>query len=165
MCPKDFLKCQQNSKKSGKENGRLIFSPVNRILALQKVTTFHEYCTSFFQVASLISRDLVNTAVKKRNSGKYSKKLNTWTHLISLLFCHMADCQSLREICKGMKAIRGGLNHHGIEQAPLRNFGTYTRVYIVNWDSTPTQVVSDRILELPESCCWILVLLLCVSMC
>ena len=75
----------------------------------------------FSQVASLISRDLVNSAVKKRKSDKYCKKLNTWTHLISLLFCHMADCQSLRDICKGMKAIRGGLNHLGIEKAPSRN--------------------------------------------
>ena len=75
----------------------------------------------FSQVASLIPPELVNSAVKKHKSDKYCKTLNTRTHLISLLFCHMADCQSLRDICKGMKAIRGGLNHLGIEKAPSRN--------------------------------------------
>lgn len=42
-------------------------------------------------------------------------------HLVSLLFCHLADCQSLRDICEGMRAIRGGLNHLEIRQEPSRN--------------------------------------------
>ncbi|MBQ7024021.1 MAG: DUF4372 domain-containing protein, partial [Akkermansia sp.] len=42
-------------------------------------------------------------------------------HLIALLFCHMADCQSLRDICKGLQGIRGGINHLGIQKAPSRN--------------------------------------------
>ena len=33
----------------------------------------------------------------------------------------MADCQSLRDICKGLQGIRGGLNHLGIQKAPSRN--------------------------------------------
>lgn len=75
----------------------------------------------FSQVASLIDRFIVKQAVKKYNTDKYSQSLDTWTHLITLLFCHMADCQSLRDISKGMQAIRGGLNHLGISHAPSRN--------------------------------------------
>jgi hypothetical protein len=33
----------------------------------------------------------------------------------------MADCQSLRDICKGLQGIRGGRNHLGIQKAPSRN--------------------------------------------
>ncbi|MBQ3526213.1 MAG: DUF4372 domain-containing protein [Akkermansia sp.] len=65
----------------------------------------------FSQVASLIDRTIVVSAAKKRHTDKYCPTLDTWTHLIALLFCHMADCQSLRDICKGLQGIRGGLNH------------------------------------------------------
>ena len=75
----------------------------------------------FSQVASLIGRNLVDFAAKKRHTDKYCQTLNTWTHLIALLFCHMADCQSLRDICKGLQGIRGGLNHLGIQKTPSRN--------------------------------------------
>ena len=75
----------------------------------------------FSQVASLIGRTLVNFAAKKRHTDKYCQTLDTWTHLIALLFCHMADGQSLRDICKGLEGIRGGLNHLGIQKAPSRN--------------------------------------------
>lgn len=75
----------------------------------------------FSQVASLIGRTMVDFAAKKRHTDKYGKTLNTWTHLIALLFCHMADCQSLRDICKGLQGIRGGLNHLGIQKAPSLN--------------------------------------------
>ena len=110
-----------NSKNQGKENGRLIFSPVNRMQVLLKETTFREYCTSFSQVASLIGRSLVGFAAKKRHTDRYCQTLDTWMHLIVLLFCHMAGCQSLRDICKGLQGIRGGLNHLGIQKAPSRN--------------------------------------------
>lgn len=75
----------------------------------------------FSQVASLIDRTIVVSAAKKRHTDKYCQTLDTWTHLIALLFCHMADCQSLRDICKGLQGIRGGLNHLGIQKAPSRN--------------------------------------------
>lgn len=64
---------------------------------------------------------MVENAAKKRKTDKCCQTLDTWTHLIALLFCHMADCQSLRDICKGLQGIRGGLNHLGILKAPSRN--------------------------------------------
>ena len=87
----------------------------------KKTTTSTKTLHLFSQVASLIDRTIVKQAVKKYNTDKYSQSLDTWTHLITLLFCHLADCQSLRDIHKGMQAIRGGLNHLGIRRAPSRN--------------------------------------------
>ncbi len=81
------------------------------------VSTLH----LFYQLACLISRNLVNSAAKRFHSDKFCHNLDTWTHLTSLIFCHLADCQSRRDICKGMRAIRDGLNHLGIQRAPSRN--------------------------------------------
>ena len=38
-----------------------------------------------------------------------------------MLFCHLADCQSLRDITLGMKGIGRELNHLGLVKAPSRN--------------------------------------------
>ncbi len=126
----------------------------------------------FSQVASLIGRTLVNFAAKKRHTDKYCQTLDTWTHLISLLFCHMADCQSLRDICKGLQGIRGGLNHLGIQKAPSRNalshqnakrdamvFRDIYRLLHKRLDRRPSSVGSGRLSKHPVSCCLIRVLL------
>ena len=91
------------------------------MLVLHKKTPSMNTLHLFSQLASLINRHLVNSAVKRFHSDKFCHNLDTWTHLVSLLFCHLADCQSLRDICKGMRAIRGGLNHLGIRRVPSRN--------------------------------------------
>ncbi len=38
-----------------------------------------------------------------------------------MVFCQLADCQSLRDIELGMKGIRRELGHLGIRKAPSRN--------------------------------------------
>ena len=78
------------------------------MLVLLKKTPSMGTVHLFSHVASLIGRTVVDFAAKKRHTDKYCQTLDTWTHLIALLFCHMADCQSLRDICKGLQGIRGG---------------------------------------------------------
>lgn len=75
----------------------------------------------FAQIASLIDRDIVKNAVKKYHTDKYSQNLATWPHLIALMFCQFADCNSLRDIEHGMAGICRQLNHPGISKAPSRN--------------------------------------------
>ncbi|MBR5895755.1 MAG: DUF4372 domain-containing protein [Akkermansia sp.] len=96
-------------QESGQRKWKVDFFTSKTYAGVAQKNTFHGYCTSF-----LPSR-------KKRHTDKYCQTLDTWTHLIALLFCHMADCQSLRDICKGLEGIRGGLNHLGIQKAPSRN--------------------------------------------
>lgn len=38
-----------------------------------------------------------------------------------MLFCHLADCQSLRDITLGMKGISRELNHLGPVKVPSKN--------------------------------------------
>ena len=80
-----------------------------------------ENITLFAQIARLIPRFLVEEAAKKFKSDKGSSRLDTWTHLLSMIFCHIGNCLSLRDITNGMRSAGGNLNHMGIGSAPSRN--------------------------------------------
>ena len=81
------------------------------------MTTVH----LFAQIASLIDRDIVKKAAKEFLTDKYSKNLDTWSHLVVMLFCQLAGCNSLRDVNHGMAGICKQLNHLGIRKAPSRN--------------------------------------------
>jgi len=44
---------------------------------------------SFSQILANISREKFDTLVKKHQSDKHTKGLKSWTHLVSMLFCHI----------------------------------------------------------------------------
>ena len=48
-----------------------------------------ENITLFAQIARLIPRFIVEEAAKKFKSDKGSSRLDTWTHLLSMIFCHI----------------------------------------------------------------------------
>ncbi len=54
--------------------------------------------TVLSQVLQLLPRDSFNRVVKKHQSNKHSKGISTWDHLVSMLFSHIADARSLRDI-------------------------------------------------------------------
>ena len=80
-----------------------------------------ENITLFAQIARLIPRFIVEEAAKKFKSNKGASRLDTWTHLLSMIFCHIGNCLSLRDITNGMRSAGGNLNHMGIGSAPSRN--------------------------------------------
>nr|WP_246830079.1 MULTISPECIES: DUF4372 domain-containing protein [Prevotella] len=55
---------------------------------------------------------------KKHGTDKHVKGFNTWSHLVSMIFCQFADCVSLREISNGLQSANGNLNHLG--RLPVR---------------------------------------------
>ena len=92
------------------------------MLGLQKnKQTSVENITLFAQIARLIPRFIVKEAAKKFRSDKGASRLDTWTHLLSMIFCHIGNCLSLRDITNGMRSAGGNLNHMGIGSAPSRN--------------------------------------------
>lgn len=70
--------------------------------------------TLFSQIINKLSRYSFNKIVEKHKSDKNTKGINSWTHLVSMLFCHLAKANSLREISNGLKSSTGNLNHLGI---------------------------------------------------
>jgi len=82
--------------------------------------------TLFSQIIHHLDRNLFAGAVKQYQTDKHSKGINSWTHLITMLFCHLAKAQSIREITNGLRSISGNLNHLGIQgKTPSRSSLSY----------------------------------------
>jgi hypothetical protein len=79
----------------------------------------------FGQMLSLISRREFARHVRQRGSDRHSKGFTSWTQLVSMLFCQLAQAKSLREICNGLRACLGKLTHLGVGEAPKRSTLAY----------------------------------------
>ena len=74
-------------------------------------------CTSLFsQVLSLIGRVEFAKHVQELKAERGSKGFSCWGQLVGMLFCQMAQAQSLREICDGLRCCLGKLNHLGLKR-------------------------------------------------
>ncbi|MEN1786353.1 MAG: DUF4372 domain-containing protein [Bacteroidota bacterium] len=56
--------------------------------------------------------------VNKHQSDKACKGFDSWTHLVSMIFCHFAKSTSVRDISNGLRSTTGNLNHMGILSVP-----------------------------------------------
>ena len=63
--------------------------------------------------------------VAKHQAERRAKGFTCWTQLVSMLFCHMAHADSLREICGGLACCLGKLKHLGISKAPNKSTLSY----------------------------------------
>ena len=77
--------------------------------------------TLFAQVIQKLPKEIVKSLAKKHGTDKYAKGFNTWSHLVSMIFCQFANCVSLREISNGLHSANGNLNHLGIARAPSKS--------------------------------------------
>ena len=73
--------------------------------------------TLFAQILQHLPKDDIKKNICKHGMDKHSKGCDTWTHLVSMIFCQFADCVSLRDIAAGMQSASGNLNHLGVEEA------------------------------------------------
>lgn len=73
----------------------------------------------------LVDRTIFQKVVKKHDTDKHHKGINTWTHLVSMLFMQIADAGSLRDISNGLRSATGNLSHLGIVRAPSRSSLSY----------------------------------------
>lgn len=81
--------------------------------------------TLFSQIIGKLDRLKFNKLVKKHSSNKHHKGYDSWTHLVSMLFCQFAKSQSVRDISYGLKSATGNLNHLGINKAPSKSTISY----------------------------------------
>ncbi len=70
--------------------------------------------TLFSQLLQVLSRKHFKTAVQLYQSDKHNKGINSWTHMVSMLFLHLSKSNSIREVTNGLKSITGNVNHLGI---------------------------------------------------
>lgn len=81
--------------------------------------------TLFAQIISKLDRSVFNKIVKEKQSDKHNKGYNSWTHLVSMLFCQFAKSQSVRDISNGLRSATGNLNHLGVQKAPSKSSISY----------------------------------------
>ena len=79
----------------------------------------------FSQIISKLDRVSFKSLVKKKETDKHQKGYNSWTHLVSMLFCQFAKSQSVRDISNGLKSATGNLNHLGVQKAPSKSTISY----------------------------------------
>ena len=63
--------------------------------------------------------------VAKWGAERHAKGFRSKTQLISMLFCHLAGADSLREIVNGLSCCNGKLVHLGIKEPPRRSTLSY----------------------------------------
>ena len=73
------------------------------------------------QILAVIPSSLIAKASRKHQSNRYYKKLPLRIHLVSLLYGVFSYCNGLRELCEGMLACEGKLQHLGFDKAPARS--------------------------------------------
>jgi hypothetical protein len=82
-------------------------------------------CSIFSQMLGLIHRATFADAVVKHKAERHARGFTCWGQLVAMLFCHLAQARSLREICNGLAASEGKLKHLGLPQAPSRSTLAY----------------------------------------
>ena len=75
----------------------------------------------FSQLLSLIDKADFNRLVNRTDSDYYYKSFHSWPHLVTMLFGILSRCDSMGEICEGLQAMRGKLNHLGLNKAPSKS--------------------------------------------
>lgn len=89
--------------------------------------------TLFSQIISKLDRNKFSKIVKSKLTDKHQKGYNSWTHLVSMLFCQFAKSQSVRDISNGLRSATGNLNHLGIQKAPSKSTISYQNKHR-NWE-------------------------------
>ena len=75
----------------------------------------------FGQLISLIDDKKIKDAVKKHDSDRYVKRFKSKDHLISMLFCSFAKCNSLREVSGAMLGLSGKTESFQLGHIPKRS--------------------------------------------
>ena len=75
----------------------------------------------FVQIMNLIDKTAFSKLVNQTDSDRYYKSFNSWTHLVTILFGILSRCDSMGEVCEGLRGMSGKLNHLGLNQAPAKS--------------------------------------------
>ena len=84
-----------------------------------------KYCSIMNQLLQIFPRSEFEQEVKNTKSEYHARGFASWDHFVAMLFCHIADAQSLREITGGLASCEGKLEHWGIINPPKRSTLAY----------------------------------------
>jgi hypothetical protein len=73
------------------------------------------------QLLSLLDRNGIRSMARRGDHDRYYRYFDTYTHLVTMLYCAFNKCTSSREVVSGMKACLHKLGHTGIVKCPARS--------------------------------------------
>jgi hypothetical protein len=71
------------------------------------------FCSIMNQLLQVFSRGEFEKAVKETKAERHARGFRSWDHFVAMLFCQLADAQSLREITGGLASCEGRLEQLG----------------------------------------------------
>lgn len=83
----------------------------------------------FGQLLQLVPSTIFVRAVSRHGGERHAKGFDCWTQLVSMLFCHLARANSLREICGGLASALGKLLHLSVARAPNKSTLSYANTH------------------------------------
>ncbi|MFQ6678834.1 MAG: IS4 family transposase [Fidelibacterota bacterium] len=89
--------------------------------------------TLFGQIIQTLDRTGFSKLVRQYQSDKHHKGINSWTQLVTMLFCQFSKLNSLRDVCNGLRSASGNLNHLGVRKAPAKSSLSYENKHR-NWE-------------------------------
>jgi len=81
--------------------------------------------TLFAQIIQSLCRTSFKKLVCQYGTDKHSKGIDSWTQLITMLFCQFSKLNSLRDVTNGLRSASGNLNHLGLQKAPSKSSLSY----------------------------------------
>ena len=75
----------------------------------------------FKQVMKILPREQFDILVRQCGSDRYYKSFFSWEQLVVMLFGIFSRCDSMGEVCDGMRALAGKLNYLGMDSAPAKS--------------------------------------------
>jgi hypothetical protein len=82
------------------------------------------FCSILNQLLQIFPRTEFETAVRQTNAERHARGFRSWDQFVAMMFCHLADANSLREICGGLASCEGRLSQLGI-QIPAKSTLAY----------------------------------------
>ena len=71
------------------------------------------FCSIMNQLLQIFPRSEFQQAVKATKAERHARGFRSWDHFVAMLFCQLADAQSLREITGGLSSCEGRLEQLG----------------------------------------------------
>jgi len=75
----------------------------------------------FKQIIKMIPKERFDTLVKEQKADRYYKSFFAWDQLVTMLFGIFSRCDSMGEVCDGMRAMSGKLNYLGMDSSPAKS--------------------------------------------
>jgi hypothetical protein len=83
------------------------------------------FCSIFCQLLQLFPEPAFQQAVQDTKAQRHAHGFKCWDQFVAMLFCQLAQVNSLREVCGGLAACQGKLVHLGLHQAPAHSTLAY----------------------------------------